>query len=434
MIYERVELIQNSVIRSHFVEIKKCIDNGSYRAAVVLLWSVAVLDLVNKVQELKDVYSNVAANSVLNEIEQEWNDNPTSSSWENKILKDCKERVKNISLAQYEVLNHLHQIRHLCAHPIKDSNWDLYIPTKKEVMYFFECALDLAIVPAYLSHKDFGEFLDDIACNSAIYESESDFSEFLNQKYYRLLDDKSQKYYLKNLWKFCFKKLDDNCQNNRSTNLKALIVLMKKMGEDSTKKAIVENVSDFSDISLTNENIFEKYIELSLEFPYNFSLLERATQIGIKNCISKTAYYSTIAFFIQSSFSEHLDELVKKPVWDIYEEKRIDVEALSRLLALDGLTSSEKSRLLSIAINCYVKSEGFDYSDKVFELLIGPNIDLFSDNQLENLIDGIDSNHETYERKRAPYDHGKILEEIKKRNISKDRIEKMNEILGYKHY
>ena len=434
MLSEKIDLIQNNTIRNQFYEIKKCIDNGSYRAAVVLLWSVSVLDLVCKIQELKDVYSNDAAKDVLSELEVEWDKNPTSAEWENKVLQDCRDRVKNISHAQYETLYHLHKKRHLCAHPVKDATWDLYQPTKQETLYFFENTLELAAIPAYLSQKDFGEFLEDISLNSRIYETDRDFSDFLDQKYYRLLDEKAQKYYLKNLWKCCFRLNDEECSKNRSINVNALIMLFNKVGENFAQKTIVESVKDYSNITLTNEMIVSEYIRLTMKFPYNFNLLEQTTQIGIKNCIGKSSYYSSLCYFIQSSFSAHLDILEQKKVWDDDETKRINIDALSELLNLDDLNSVERERLLSIAVSCYANSYGYDYSDKIFSRLLSPNLTSFTNSQIEDLLTGIEHNHETYGRKKAPHDHGLMAKEIQRRRMSAEIQNRMESVLAKDHY
>ncbi len=434
MFSEKIELIQNTTIKAQFKEINKCIENESYRAAIVLLWNVCILDLVTKVQELSDIYNVSSATKEIKKLEAEWQNKPTSAEWEKEILIACRDQIKNISQAQYEVLSHLHKKRHLCAHPVKDSVWDLYKPTATEVLYFYENTLDLAVVPAYLSQKNFGDFLNDISQNSSIYETENDFANFLNQKYFRLLDTRSQKYYFKNLWKFCFKKTDQGSNTNRVVNTKALMSLMKKMGEDVSKDIIIEDTRSFSDITLVNDNIVKNYIELSINFPYNFHLLEDATRTGIKNCIEKNSYYTTLCFFIQTSFSNHLEKLEKMPLYDKDENKKIDVSALAKIMTINGLTSAEKERLLSIFIKCYIKSYSYDFSDLVFQNLIKPHLQIFSDKQIEELLHGIDNNQETYSRRNAPQDHKLILTEIQRRKMPQNKLDLINQILRYTHY
>ena len=124
---------------------------------------------VNKEQRLRVEGMNyalrIAKSKGIDELEKEWADKPTSAEWENKILIDCRDRIQNISQVQCETLSHLHKIRHLCAHPVKDATWDLYKPKRNEILYFFEYAIDMAIVPAYLNKKNFGDFLEDISKN-----------------------------------------------------------------------------------------------------------------------------------------------------------------------------------------------------------------------------------------------------------------------------
>ena len=112
MFAEKIELIQNTTIKSHYREINKCIENESYRAAVVLLWSTVVLDLITKIQELSDIYGNDTATKILKELKDFWDSNPKSPEWENTILKDSQERLNIISLSQFNVLSNLHTTRH----------------------------------------------------------------------------------------------------------------------------------------------------------------------------------------------------------------------------------------------------------------------------------------------------------------------------------
>lgn len=432
MFAEKIELIQNITIKAQFKEINKCIENESYRAAVVLLWSAVVLDLITKVQELSDVYGNSTATNVLEELKDEWEKNPKSPEWEKSILKDSQERLNIISLAQYNILSNLHTTRHLCAHPVKDSVWDLYTPSKNEVLYFYEYALDLAIIPAYLSQKSFEGFLDDVAKNYAVYGDS--FSEFLETKYYRIIDERTQKYYFKNLWKFCFKLDNDDCRKNREINVKALYTLMKMKGRDFVEMEILSNKKSFSDIELTNENIVTLFIWLMMKVPYAFNFLEETTRKGVKNIVAKTSKYSTLCFFVQPSFEDHVELLDQRPISDEDESKELNVDSLSELIGLDGIRTSVKNKLLSLAIKCYVKSYEYNYADKVFNLLIYPNLGVFSDFHLKELVDGMSENCQTYERRNAPYDHRKILDELQKRNFGQQQIEKMKEILSRWHY
>ena len=432
MFSEKIELIQNTTIKSHYREINKCIENESYRAAVVLLWSTVVLDLITKIQELSDIYGNDTATKILKELKDFWDSNPKSPEWENTILKDSQERLNIISLSQFNVLSNLHTTRHLCAHPVKDSVWDLYMPSKNEVLYFYENALNLAIIPAYLSQKSFEGFLDDVAKNYAVYGDS--FSEFLETKYYRVIDERTQKYYFKNLWKFCFKLDNEECRKYREINAKALYTLMKMKGRDFVEIEILSNKKSFSDIDLINENIVSVFIWLMMKTSYAFSYLEETTQKGLKNIIAKTSRYSTLCFFVWPSFEEHIDFLEQCPISDEDESKELNVDSLSELLKRTDLQSRSKNRLLSLAIKCYIKAYGYDYADKVFNLLIEPNLSIFSDDQIKNLINGIEINSQTYERRGSRIDHPKILDEVKKRNFSQADKDGMENVLKLSHF
>ncbi|MEF1219159.1 hypothetical protein REH76_15410, partial [Photobacterium damselae] len=56
--------------KRYFEEVYKGYANGCFRSATVMLWSVVVCDLIFKLQELKDLYSDSAAEKILKEIEK----------------------------------------------------------------------------------------------------------------------------------------------------------------------------------------------------------------------------------------------------------------------------------------------------------------------------------------------------------------------------
>jgi hypothetical protein len=61
-----------------------------------------------------------------------------------------------------------------------------------------------------------------------------------------------------------------------------------------------------------------------------------------------------------------------------------------------------------IAILSYVKSMNFNTADIFFERFIEPNLNSFTADELIELLEGIDSNEQTYNRKAAAYDHMKL--------------------------
>lgn len=69
MIYiPEVDDIYFQKTREYFDELLSSYANGNYRSAVVMLYSVAICDLLFKLQELADMYNDTVAVNILQDI------------------------------------------------------------------------------------------------------------------------------------------------------------------------------------------------------------------------------------------------------------------------------------------------------------------------------------------------------------------------------
>lgn len=74
------EKIHSGKTKDYFQEVLSSYHNGNYRSAVVMLWSVAVWDIVYKLEYLVDLYQDKQAKSILDCITKSQKDNPKSPS------------------------------------------------------------------------------------------------------------------------------------------------------------------------------------------------------------------------------------------------------------------------------------------------------------------------------------------------------------------
>jgi Cft2 family RNA processing exonuclease len=88
------EKIHNGKTKKYFQEVLSSYHNGNYRSAVVMLWSVAICDIVYKLQYLVDLYGDKTAKSILDELETLQERGPESGTWEGKLVKDTFEKTK----------------------------------------------------------------------------------------------------------------------------------------------------------------------------------------------------------------------------------------------------------------------------------------------------------------------------------------------------
>ena len=55
--------------KEYFKEVISSYSNGNYRSAIVMLYSVAICDILFKLEELKDMYNDEVAKEILQNIE-----------------------------------------------------------------------------------------------------------------------------------------------------------------------------------------------------------------------------------------------------------------------------------------------------------------------------------------------------------------------------
>lgn len=78
----KVESIYHTKTREYLNEVFSSYNNGKYRSAMVMLYSVVICDLIYKLQELSNRYSDAVAVSILEKIKEEQRENSSNPIWE----------------------------------------------------------------------------------------------------------------------------------------------------------------------------------------------------------------------------------------------------------------------------------------------------------------------------------------------------------------
>lgn len=88
--FAEVEDIYFSKTKEYFQEVISSYSIGNYRSATVMLYSVAICDILFKLQELKDMYNDNVADSILQEVDKSRNeyDNKSKSRWEKELIEN----------------------------------------------------------------------------------------------------------------------------------------------------------------------------------------------------------------------------------------------------------------------------------------------------------------------------------------------------------
>ena len=111
--------------KEYFNEVLSNYANGNYRSAVVMLYSVAICDLLFKLQELLDMYNDSVAAEILSEVEKCRNpgDNKSKSRWEKEFIDNIYRKTELLDLESYTNLNHLYDHRNFSAQHALNSRY-----------------------------------------------------------------------------------------------------------------------------------------------------------------------------------------------------------------------------------------------------------------------------------------------------------------------
>ena len=248
------EKIHYGKTKDYFQEVLSSYHNGNSRSAVVMLWSVAVCDIVYKLQYLVDLYQDEKAEKILDRIKKSQKDNPKSPSWEFELIQDTHEDTNLLDHSEYANLVYLQQQRHLSAHPILDSDRQLHTPNKETVRALIRNTLeDLLIKPPFYTKEIIKELLEDIAEAAPALNTRQKVKRYRESRYLSKFKPEVELSIYRSLWKLVFKLEDENCTKNRAINFHTLEVIGNRKPESILNqiKGEKDYYSNVSSIPLT---------------------------------------------------------------------------------------------------------------------------------------------------------------------------------------
>ena len=182
---ERItENIHYAKTKGYFQEVLSSYNNGNYRSSVVMLWSVAICDIVYKLQHLVDLYDDAAAKEILQEVTAIQDADHKSSAWELKLLDDVHDKTYLLDSSEYEDLRYLQKQRHLSAHPVLNSDRELHSPNKETVRSLLRNTLEgLLVKPPIYTQRIMRELLEDISESSDVLNSREKVKKYIESRY-----------------------------------------------------------------------------------------------------------------------------------------------------------------------------------------------------------------------------------------------------------
>ena len=400
-----IDKIYFSKTKEYFQEVISSYSIGNYRSATVMLYSVAICDLLFKLQELKDMFNDSVAEQILAKVNKsrDEHDNKSKSRWEKELIDDIYHKTKLLDLEAYTNLNHLYDHRNFSAHPALNENYELIMPSKEVTIANIKNILkDILIKPPIFIKNIIEMLTEDLNGKGDLYkDSYNILTQYLNNKYYNRMPYSMKITTLKALWKLCFcLPEDENCKKNMQINRKALQILIAGF-EQETLIYIKENSEKFS-VAENDKCKLCLSVFLS-EFPSIFDVLDENTKLQVESLIEKNPGAKFISWFKYKTIDSHLAYLRKS-----YNQLGADSGAI-KLAILHYSDIGELSWLIDFLIEYYGDSNSYDSADCRFEAAVETCLDKMKAVQFERLIDVSNRNGQIWGRRSARTANNRII-------------------------
>lgn len=297
--------------REYFNEVISNYANGNYRSAVVMLYSVAICDLLFKLQELSDMYNDTVANEILREVEKSRNpgDNKSKSRWEKEFVENIYKRTELLDLESYTNLSHLYDHRNFSAHPALNDRYELISPSRETTIALIRNVLEEILVkPPIFIKRVTDMMLEDLSEKKQLYRDEPEkLHSYLCRKYFDRMSVSMKKSTFRSLWKLCFCLPDDEeCQRNMGINRKVMEFLF-----DDTEGLLdfMKSDSMFAKTSPDETCVMNLCILLA-HHPQIYTVLSEDTKLQITSLTNNNNKAKIISWFLSNNKKEHMRRMI----------------------------------------------------------------------------------------------------------------------------
>lgn len=371
-------------IKAYFREIVSSYDNGNYRSAVVMLYSTVVCDLLLKLKELSDVYSDEKAEKILEEINKQ-RKGANSSAWEWNLIKKIREQTELLNDESYAMIEHIYTLRNFSAHPAMNEDYELISPTPEMTVAYIKKALeDILCKPSVFAQNIVDRMSDDVASKKDIYKHDIEaFDSYLNKVYFERMSDKMMYQVFKAFWKFTFTKTGEIFAENRYINSKVLEALLDRQ-YDSICNYIKGNQQYFT---VSQDSSCLEYLCILLAvFPHVYQLLNNETKYQIVNFDKRGA--KVLKWFIRGNLEQHIESL-KGATFTV---KAKGYPFMKKICEKQG----QPKLFTRFLIDYYAKSNSYSEAKTRFDEAIEPHLSLFEVDNFVEIIGVINSNNQIY--------------------------------------
>lgn len=372
-------------IKEYFREIISSYDNGNCRSAMVMLYSTIVCDLLLKLKELSDVYSDTKAEAILENVNKA-RAQANNSAWEWDLIKKIRSQTELLSDESYAMLEHIYSLRNFSAHPALNEDYELISPTPEMTVAYIKKALeDILTKPSVFAQNIVDRMSNDIAAKKEIYAGDFEaFKIFLNKVYFERMSEKMINQVFKAFWKFVFIKAEGEVfDENRLINRRTLEAILEEYC-DTVCKFIGAHKNYFS--AASNDKCLMHLCILLSYYPQVYSQLEQPTQYQIQNF--DAGDYDILKWFIVGDMEQHV--ATYRSTTDAIPIKLLD--AVKQICEKQGVPHLFRKLL----IKHYARSGSFNSTKIRFDKCVVYYLPLFSAADFIELIEAINNNRQIY--------------------------------------
>jgi len=224
------ENIYHGKTKKYFHEVISSYYNGNFRAAIVVLYSVVISDVLYKLEELSNVYGERKAYDILETINVIRKSSPQSAEWEAKLLDQIKNANDFFDMSTHRNIEYLRSLRHLAAHPALDQDNELYLPNKATVASCISNMFEGVLTkPPLFVKKATEKIVADIANlkDKFLYDYEN-YKKYLESVYFSHMSIGMYKKVFKDIWKLTFCLDNEECEENRLINYRCLMIMIER--------------------------------------------------------------------------------------------------------------------------------------------------------------------------------------------------------------
>jgi hypothetical protein len=409
--------IYSNKTKEYIQEVLSSYYNNNNRAAIVTLYSVVIIDILDKLEILDEIYLDTTAKAILDDLKEFQKNNPINPDWERDLIEQVKTRTSIIDNVDYAHIQALRNDRHLCAHPAIDKDAKLYTPNNETVASHIRNMLEsLFLKPAILSKKILITILEDIASKKELLIDEESLEKYIKAKYLPNLTPTVEVSLFREIWKFAFRLNDPKSNENRLLIFRVLSLFFKRNSASCFGK--IKSESEYFSNILDSEDTLKLLILFLAANEFLYKEFRADVHMLVEQQTIKNPSAKVVAWFINDSFEKHIEEikiLIKNGFNTTLPPYDADITAYQRLINI-GLTKGYKKEIADFIIWRYSISKSYDDGDKIFSYLISPNLNIFTTIQFENLLNFANQNGQTFGRNQASGDH-KLIQRYIVENI-----------------